>query len=97
MAKLSNDAILELLRSKGYEAVDISGYKNLSSEIVIKCPQGHILTTDLTSFRSEKFYCPRCEGIEVGSTFVNPRIPPAKNGYRIVAFDQATEKMGISI
>ncbi|MCI6994975.1 MAG: hypothetical protein MR875_09010 [Methanobrevibacter sp.] len=38
--------------------------------------------------------CPICDG---ATDFHKPLNVPAKEGFRIVAFDQATEKMGISI
>ena len=40
------------------------------------------------------FTCPVCDK---DIKFVNPSAVPQKKGYRIIAFDQATERFGLSI
>ena len=93
MAKLSKEKIAEEVAAKGFELVDASNYENINSEIDVKCKNGHIFRTSLVSVRSVSFCCPHCDR----TLFVNPNVVPQKNGYRVIAFDQATEKFGLSI
>lgn len=94
MAKLTNEQIAEELKQKGYELIDASEYKSMASRIIIKCPQGHLIETTLADFRKASFTCPVCDkNIE----FINPKAVPEKQGYRVIAFDQATENFGLSI
>ena len=94
MARLSSQKISQELNEKGYTLVDDSNYSSLSSAIIIKCPQGHLIETSLSDFRRASFTCPVCDK---NVDFINPRSVPAKNGYRVIAFDQATEHFGLSI
>lgn len=94
MAKLSHQQIAEEIYSRGYELVDDSNYTNMNSRIVVKCPHGHLVETCLADFRKVSFTCPVCDK---DIKFVNPSAVPQKKGYRIIAFDQATEKFGLSI
>ncbi len=93
MAKLSKEKIAEEVAAKGFELVDASNYENINSEIDVKCKNGHTFRTSLVSVRSVSFCCPHCDR----TLFVNPNVVPQKNGYRVIAFDQATEKFGLSI
>lgn len=93
MAKLSNDKIAAEVAAKGFDLVDATNYENINSEIDVKCKNGHQFKTTLVSVRSASFCCPQCDR----TLFVNPSIVPAKKGYRVIAFDQATEKFGLSI
>ena len=94
MAKLTHQQIADEVFSRGYELVDDSGYSNMNSRIIIKCPQGHLVETCLADFRKVSFTCPVCDK---DIKFVNPNAVPQKSGYRIIAFDQATERFGLSI
>lgn len=93
MAKLSEERIIDEIESKGFSVLELENYETIRSPILIKCQNNHILETNLFSFRKESFRCPKCDGGEVKFT----AIPPEKSGYRILALDNATEKMGISI
>lgn len=94
MAKLSNEKIQEELKVKGYELISADGYQNLSSRIIIKCPKGHLIETCLSDFRKPSFTCPVCDK---DINFINPTAVPPKQGFRVIAFDQATENFGLSI
>lgn len=94
MAKLSHEQIAEELCAKGYELVNDDNYSNMNSRIVIKCEKGHLIETTMADFRKPSFTCPVCDR---NVDFKNPTDVPAKKGYRLIAFDQATEKFGISI
>lgn len=95
MAKLSAEKINEELQKKNFELVDCSEYENLNSFITVKCPKGHITQTNLKSFRHDSYQCPECDK---NIDFSNPTdVPDKENHYRVIAFDQATEKFGLSI
>lgn len=95
MAKLSNYQIEELVEKKGFKVVDASKYQNIKSDITIKCELGHMIITNMDSFRKVSFRCPECHGGKVSVS--NSEKPPQKKGYRVIAFDNATEKMGVAI
>lgn len=94
MGRLSHQQIADELFAQGYELVDDSNYTTLNSNIIIRCPQGHLIETSLANFRRPSFTCPVCDK---DIKFVNPTIVPPKKGYRVIAFDQATENFGLSI
>lgn len=93
MGRLSAEQIAVEISSKGYQLEDSSKYENMNSEIAVKCGKGHIIKTTLALFRAVSFGCPECDKRD----FVNPKVVPQKTGYRVIAFDQATEKFGLSI
>lgn len=94
MAKLTHQQIADEVFAQGYELVDDSKYTSLNSNIVIRCPQGHLIETSLANFRRPSFTCPVCDK---DVKFVNPTVVPKKMGFRVIAFDQATENFGLSI
>lgn len=94
MSKLSIDKIQAEVEEKGYKLLDASKYENLSSPIIIQCSKGHKIETSLGEFRKVSFECPVCDK---SISFINPNAIPTKKGYRIIALDQATEKLGLSI
>ena len=93
MGRLSVDAIKAEVESKGYILVDASNYTNMNSLITIRCAKGHLIQTSIADFRLPSFTCPQCDKVD----FVNPTAVPPKTGYRIIAFDQATENFGLSV
>lgn len=95
MAKLTQDQIALEIESKGYKVIDTSHYENLDSDIIIECNKGHRIVTNLKSFRHPSFECPYCAAKEF--KMEKPHGVPLKHGYRIIAFDQATENMGMSM
>lgn len=95
MARLTHQQITDEIQKMGYELVDDSKYTSMQSRIVIRCPQGHLIETCLADFRRPSFTCPICDK---DIDFINPKDVPAKNdSYRVIAFDQATEKFGLSV
>ena len=95
MAKLTSQQISEEVFSRGYELVDCGDYKNMNSRIIVKCPKGHLIETCLADLRKVSFTCPVCDK---DISFINPKaIPDKGSSYRIIAFDQATERFGLSI
>lgn len=95
MAKLSSEQIQTEVESKGFKLVSAEGYSNLESIITIQCSKGHLVDTNLKSVRHPSFECPFCASQDF--VMEKPRGVPIKDGYRIIAFDQATEKVGMSI
>lgn len=93
MAKLSKEQLTKEINDKGFKAVDISGYENLKSYITVECENGHKTKTQFYNFRKSTFRCSMCGG----SDFKYKNKPPVKKGYRIIALDNATQKMGLSI
>jgi len=93
MGRLSVDAIKAEVESKGYILVDASNYTNMNSLITIRCAKGHLIQTSIADFRLPSFTCPQCDKVD----FVNPTAVPPKTGYRVIAFDQATENFGLSV
>ena len=93
MGRLSEEQIRAEVAAKGCTLVDCTGYVNINSTITVKCAKGHIFQTTLAAVRAPSFTCPQCDKV----VFANPTTVPPKKGYRVIAFDQATEKFGISI
>ena len=94
MARLSHEQIKAEVEKLGYSLIDDSGYMTLNSFITVKCKNDHNIKATLNDLRKPSFTCPCCDKPIV---FNNPRIVPEKIGYRIIAFDQATEHFGLSI
>lgn len=94
MAKLSHERINEEVTNVGYTLIDDSTYVNMNSPITVQCKNGHKLQVSLNDLKRPSFVCPCCDK---SINFINPREVPQKNGYRVIAFDQATEHFGLSI
>lgn len=92
---LNKEEIASEVQAKGYSLVSCDGYKNMSSDILVQCKQGHQFITNINSVRHPSFKCPECE--KQVFNVVKPKVVPPKQGRRIIAFDQATYKMGMSI
>ncbi len=93
MAKLSKEQIQTEVEAKGYKLLSAEGYSNMNSIIVVQCDHGHTIEVSMADFRRASFECPCCNSGKVE----NPVKVPEKTGYRVIAFDQATEKFGLSI
>ena len=94
---LSKKEIEATIQAKGFEPIDISGYKNLSSSIEVRCNKGHTFFTDMKSVRGDKFRCPYCVGEDTSALTETHGMLPEKKGFRIIAIDQASQKLGISV
>ena len=94
MAKLSKEQIQAEVEEKGYKLLSADGYSNMNSSIFIECEHGHKIEVSMSDFRRSSFECPLCNK---GFKFDNPVAVPPKTGYRVIGFDQATEKFGLSI
>lgn len=94
MGRLSRESLINELAQKKLTLIDDSNYKSLTSFIKVQCENGHLIETTIADIRKPSFECPCCNR---HSDFVNPSAVPLKKGYRVIAFDQATEKFGLSI
>ena len=94
MAKLTLEQIQAEVEQKGYKLLSAEGYSNLNSTIVVQCEKGHTIEVSMGDFRRASFECPIC-GSDVN--FHNPIAVPQKTGTRVIGFDQATERFGLSI
>jgi len=94
---LSREEISNELLEKGFKLINADNYKNLDSTIVVECSEGHQFETTMKSIRHPSFECPTCAAAKMNNFKELPKIVPEKEGYRIIAFDQATHNCGISI
>lgn len=88
------ESVRQAVEAKGYTLISAEGYQNQDSIIKVQCNKGHITEVKFADFKKPSFTCPQCDA---SIKFNNPVNVPAKNGYRVVAFDQATEHFGVSI
>lgn len=94
MARLATDKIKKELATKNFTLIDDTNYVTLNSPILIQCEKGHNIEVSMNDFRRPSFTCPCCDK---AINFINPKAVPEKKGYRVIAFDQATEHFGLSI
>ena len=99
MAKLSRADLIKELEAKNLRLMNESPkYKNLNSDIWVRCEEDHKIITNLKSVRLDSFTCPQCVGdSSKGFNVVSPSNVPQKKGYRILGIDNATKKFGVSI
>lgn len=94
MAKLSKEQIQTEVEAKGYKLLNADGYSNMNSIITVQCEKGHAIEVSMADFRRASFECPVCDS---DVNFRNPIAVPEKGNVRVIGFDQATEKFGLSI
>ena len=94
---LSKEQIVAEVEGKGFKLVDASNYKNLNSDITVQCSEGHQFVTNVAAVRHPSFQCPECA--KKHFAVEKPKAVPTKQPgvFRIIAFDQATYKMGMSV
>ena len=97
MAKLNEQEIKDILTTKGLTCLNIEQYKNLETNLMFKCQNGHSIEASMRTIRNAHFKCPECEGkISTSDALSNHTVAP-KAGYRVVAIDNATANVGVSI
>ena len=94
---LSKKEITDLLESKGFTTTNIEIYKNLDTVLNLVCKNGHHIEASIKTVRNANFKCPICDGQSSIADKVSNATLPIKQGFRIVAIDNATENMGISV
>ena len=94
MAKITISQIQEQLSSENWKLISTE-YKNLDSELVFECPEGHRVYSTWKKIRTRRD-CPICKQNqfkEVEQTL----LPKKKGEYRVLALDQATYVSGWAI
>jgi Holliday junction resolvasome RuvABC endonuclease subunit len=94
---ISRAVVLETLTRKGFSCSNLSDYKTLDSELCITCSQGHKFASNFRNIRDDRFKCLACEGKNSLGALMFGKEPPAKNGKRIVAIDNATQNAGVAV
>ena len=97
MAKLSKQEIEGILESKKLVCLNIEAYQNLDSLLALQCINGHKIDATMRTIRNSHFKCPECEGRLSTSIELSNINIPVKAGFRIVAIDNATENVGVSV
>ena len=69
-------------------------YSNLKTELELQCPEGHSNFVTYEKFRRGTYECPICKQNKFYR--MNDSVPK-KNGFRVLAFDQATITSGWSV
>lgn len=95
--RLSDQEIQSILASKGFTCTNLDEYKNMDTILHLVCEHGHQIDASLHTVRNANFKCSICEGQNSISKNVNIINVGKKQGYRVVAIDNATEKVGISV
>lgn len=94
MARILIEDIRAEVEKEGWKVLSDS-YKNLNSEMIFKCPEGHKIYTSWKKLR-QKIECPYCN--EIINKLNNNEILSKKNGKkRVLGIDQATKITGWSI
>ena len=92
MAKFKIEELKKEFNNKGWELIS-DEYINLKTDLLVKCPEGHDCYVSYEKFRKD-FECPICKK----NQYYKPtNISVKKNGYRILAFDQATITSGWAV
>lgn len=87
--------IKEEIGKSNWELLSTS-YKNLDSELIFKCNEGHIITSTWRIMRKE-LVCPVCKKNKLISGDSAKIIPKKKKAIRVLGIDQATLTSGWSI
>lgn len=94
MAKITLDQIKEEIAVDGWQLLSTE-YKNLSTEMIFECPNGHQVFTPWQKIRTRRD-CPVCKQ-QTFQQVDNQILPKPKGATRILALDQATKVTGYSI
>ena len=96
MSKLSMAQVHKEVQELGYSYVS-GTYSNLKSIIVVKCKNGHEVTTTLHDLRKKR-PCPVCSQFEYSKEEEQMLSTlPKKTGKRVLALDNATLTTGYSV
>lgn len=95
--RLTDQEIKDILASKGFICSNINEYVNLDTILHLQCEHGHNIDASIRTVRNANFRCSICDGQNSISNHVAIVNVPQKQGQRVVAIDNATEKVGISV
>lgn len=96
MSRLNIVDIRKEIEDQGWKLIS-EEYKNLDTELELKCSKGHIVFLSLKKFR-RKIVCPTCNegGLQGILSDATPE-KKAKNTIRVLALDDATSTTGWAI
>jgi len=98
MARLTKKQIEEELKIKNLTMItEFEDYKSMTTPLRVNCLNGHEIQTNMKSIRLASFSCPVCIGRATKGFTDEPLYVPEKTGQRVVGFDNASHKMGVSI
>lgn len=93
MAKITIEQIKEEVAQDNWVLLS-SEYKNLDTELIFECPNGHQVFAPWKKLRTRR-ECPICKQVTFQQT--DKIVPKPKGATRILALDQATKVTGYSI
>ena len=94
MSRISLELIQQELEQEHWTLVS-EEYKNLDTELVVKCPEGHTVYTNWRKWRA-KHECPVCKDNKYKDTQIVVK-KKKKGENRILGLDQATKRSGFSL
>jgi hypothetical protein len=94
VSKIKIEEIRAELEQEKWNLISNS-YKNLDSELIVECPEGHRVYSTWKKLRVKK-ECPVCKQ-NIFTDRITKIIPKKKDTYRVLALDQATYVSGFSI
>lgn len=94
MSKIKLEEIQILLKEKNWKLISTE-YKNLDTEMIFECPEGHRVYAPWKKMRGA-LICPVCEANDF-KVKDQKIIPKKKNQKRFLALDQATKVTGWAI
>lgn len=94
--RITYEEVKESIESKGWTLVSDS-YKNLKTGLDTLCPKGHNVSVTYEDWRKANgsYDCPIC--IRQPIKKINDKTPKKKEGFRILAIDQATGTSGWAV
>lgn len=92
--KYTIDTVREEVNTSGWKLIS-NEYKNLKTQMCFECPNGHENYYTMDYWRKHRD-CPICKNNKYFVQNQNDKAPK-KNGFRILAFDQATITSGWSV
>ena len=91
--KLKFEDIKKDIESQGWK-LNQDEYVNLKTDLQVICPEGHDCFVSYEKWRRGAFECPICKQNQY---YKSDNIAVKKNGYRILAFDQASITSGWAV
>lgn len=97
--RLELSEVRSILGVHGWSLVSLE-YKNLQTPLIMRCPENHLITLTLKSFRARP-RCPTCEANNVSKQSIKLNgagvVTKKKDVTRSLALDQSTHITGFSI
>lgn len=93
MPKITYDEVKENVEKSGWQLLSTT-YVNLKTDLELMCPEGHNVFINYEKWRKKNYECPICKQNQYYHISTNA---VEKNGFRILAFDQASITSGWSV